>query len=165
MGIISDEYLTIQTNLSLDEAVSRLSQAIKPEPSRQGYSQAGFAFDNLGRFEGFVNHEGFTLQRKGWFADIGWLTLRGHFKAERNGVRINVRMALSSAIRLFAVAWYALILIMLVASTIRGVRSGSFDMEIVGAPAFGLFFYIRILYSRVRERHKALRFLRALYQD
>ena len=160
---MSDEYMNLHASLSLDEAALQLSKALEAHPSRQGYSLAGFAFDNLGRFGGSVNHDGFKIHRRGWFSEIWWFIVCGSFKAEHGGVDINIRMSLHPVIKWFAVIWYALIIYLLVISTINWIRSGLFDNGIWFALAFGILFYVRLLYSWMREKQKARRFLSILY--
>jgi hypothetical protein len=163
MGLISGERLILRTKLSLDEAVLQLSQAMKPDPARKGYSLAGFAFDNLGRYDGEVDGDGFRIHRMSWSSQTGGYVVRGDFKVGSEGVEINIKLSLHMVVKLFAAIWYAIIIYLLVASATKWIRSGSFNAGILVAPVMGIYFYALTLFGWIREKEKAKRFLRALY--
>ena len=163
MGLIYDEHLSIDTGLDLDGAVSKLSQAVEPHPTRRGYSRAGNAFDSLGRFHGVITAEGFDVSRRVWPWGSGMLSARGVFSAGRGGVRVNIRMAPPTEVRVFAAVWYGILLLVLVASVSSWAAGWSSGSGAAGAIGFGLIFYLRFLFSWLRERRKAVRFFRAVY--
>ena len=155
--------MILHTNLSLDDAALRLSQAMETDPSRQGYSLAGLAFDNLGRFSGEVNREEFRIRRRSWFERIWW-DVSGTFKAQSDGVEIYVKMSLHPFVKVFAAIWYAMVIYLLIGSALIWIRRRVIDDGVWAGLLFGAFFSVLTLFSWAREKKKAERFLRAIYQ-
>jgi hypothetical protein len=163
MGLIPDGHMILHTKLCLDDAALKLSQAMETDPSKQGYSLAGLAFDNLCRFSGEVNREGFRIRRRNWFERIWW-SVSGTFKAQSDGVEIHVKMSLHPFVKVFAAIWYAMIIYLLIGSALIWIRSSVIDDGVLAGLGLGAFFYVLTLFSWAREKQKAQRFLRALYQ-
>ncbi|HUQ32607.1 MAG TPA: hypothetical protein VM095_10840 [Pyrinomonadaceae bacterium] len=98
-----------------------------------------------------------------WSSQTWGYVVRGDFTLNSNGVEINIKMSLHPVVMVFAAVWYAIVIYLLVASAIKWTRSGSFDAGILGALAFGIYFYVLTLFGWIREKEKAKRFLRAIY--
>lgn len=80
MSLIPYDHLSVYTTLRLEEATSRLSQAL---------AQSG-----PGRFCGSLSGSEFKIRRNISYANASLPVLNGRFREIQNGTRVDVRMSL-----------------------------------------------------------------------
>ena len=158
MDVIPYQRLIIDTDLNLEDAISRLSSAMR--------SKAASLYDSRTKrgFHGTVTPERFRINRIIGFYNSFLPNIYGRFHARDNGTQIEARITLHPFVICFFFVLLGLIVIGLI-TTDDWARATPFQIwRFFGAfGGFMLIFYAVGMFSFNREAQKARRFLKSVY--
>lgn len=145
MSLIPYEQLTVDTSLRLEEAKSRLSQAL--------------ARSDPGRFRGTLSGREFTIRRNIVYANASLPMLNGRFREMPYGTRVDVRMSLDRGTGAFVILWCLFAVCVIAISVVRWIKTGAPDGGMVFGAVMLPFMYLVIMAWWLPEAAKARRFI------
>jgi hypothetical protein len=156
--LIPYKSISINTSLTVDEAVHLVSAAIAPPRSFfQGWRKAGK------EFEGTVSNSSFTISRAIRYRNSFLPFLYGKFVPSAQGVRVEVRMTMHPLVIAFTVLWFTVIASFLLLSIGGMLTTLKIDEGILLPIGMLLFFYLMVFLGLGFEANEAERFLSNLF--
>jgi hypothetical protein len=147
MSFIPYEHFVIDTSLSPGEAASIVSESVECS----------------GKFVGFVDDRGFKIYRKIWYANGSLPIIRGRFRPQERGVRVEITMTLGLSSIAFVAVWSTVALYLLARSIgewkSTGIMGGSFLFGLGMIP----FLYLIIMLGWVLEAGAARRLIKTMF--
>lgn len=151
MSLIPYDQLIVDTPLNLEEAKSRLSQAL----ARSG----------SGGFNGSLSGSEFKIRRNISYANASLPILNGRFREVQNGTRVDVKMSLHRGTFAFVILWCLFAVCVIAVSLVRWINTSADKEGLVFGAVMLPFMYLVIMAWWIPEAAKARIFIKQTFTD